>query len=68
MLPSLVEQFEGKRSPSEIRDLDRILDSYEDTQVRSFVQVLAHRRTSQCLSLKACDPELVMAGSDQAEI
>ncbi len=69
MLPSLVEQFEGKRSPSEIRDcLDRILDSYEDTQVRSFVQVLAHRRTSQCLSLKVCDPELVMAGSDQAGV
>jgi arsenate reductase len=66
MLPSLVEQFEGKRSPAEIRDcLDRILDLYEDTQVRSFVQVLAHRRTSQCLSREACDPRLVTTAADK---
>lgn len=56
LLPSLAEEFEGRRTPEEIRACaDAILDRYDDAPVRSFVLTLAHRASSECLKSDVCD-------------
>jgi arsenate reductase (thioredoxin) len=55
LLPSLAEEFEGVKSPEEIRACaDAILGDYDEAPVRSFVLTLAHRRTRECLRGEAC--------------
>jgi arsenate reductase (thioredoxin) len=65
MLPALVDEFEGVRSPEEIRACaDAILDRYDDVPVRSHVLALATRSARDCLARERCDaiqPELVAA-------
>jgi len=57
LLPQLVEEFEGVRSPEEIRACaDVILGEYDGAPVRSFVLQLAHRRTRDCLRAEVCEP------------
>jgi arsenate reductase len=56
VLPSLVEEFEGRRTPEEIRACtDVILDRYGDAPVRSFVLTLARRAASDCLRKDVCE-------------
>jgi arsenate reductase len=55
LLPQLVEEFKGRRSPEEIRACaDAILDDYDDVPVRSHIMTLAHRRTRECLREESC--------------
>jgi arsenate reductase (thioredoxin) len=55
LLPSLAEEFEGVKSPEEIRACaDAILTDYDEAPVRSFVLTLAHRRTRECLRREEC--------------
>jgi arsenate reductase (thioredoxin) len=55
ILPSLVEEFEGVRSPEEIRGCaDAILGRYAEAPVRSFVLALAHSNARQCLREDVC--------------
>lgn len=57
LLPPLVTQFEGRRTPEEIRSCaDMILADYDDAPVRSFVQVVADRRVRECLEKDVCQP------------
>ena len=66
MLPSLVEEFDGIRTPEEIRDCaDAILERYDDVPVRSFVLTLARRTASECLRAEVCEAlaEREMAGT-----
>ena len=56
LLPDLVAEFEGLRTPEEIRACaDAILDDYQEAPVRSFVMTVAHRRTRECLRNETCD-------------
>ncbi|MBN1530480.1 MAG: arsenate reductase ArsC [Thermoleophilaceae bacterium] len=56
LLPDLVREFEGLRTPEEIRRCaDAILDGYADAPVRSFVMTVAHSRTRECLRRETCD-------------
>jgi hypothetical protein len=56
MLPSLAEEFDGIRTPGEIRACaDAILERYDDVPVRSFVLTLARRTASECLRDDVCD-------------
>jgi len=56
MLPSLIEEFEGKRSPEEIRACaDAILDRYDDVPVRSHILALANKAARDCLAAEHCD-------------
>jgi protein-tyrosine-phosphatase len=56
ILPALAQEFEGTRSPEEIRACaDAILSDYDEAPVRSYVHVLALRRTRQCLRQETCD-------------
>jgi hypothetical protein len=56
MLPTLVEEFDGRRSPEEIRACaDAILDRYDDVPVRSHILSLAHRAARDCLRREHCD-------------
>src|SRR5450755_274483 len=56
MLPTLVEQFAGLRSPGEIRACaDAILDRYDDVPVRSHILALANRAARDCLQRDQCD-------------
>src|SRR5919106_3117570 len=56
LLPALASEFEGLRSPGEIRACaDAVLARYDDVPVRSFVMTLAHRRTRECLRAERCD-------------
>ena len=56
LLPQLVAEFEGERSPEEIRRCaDVILDDYDDVPVRSHVMALAHKRTRECLREEQCN-------------
>ena len=60
LIPSLVEEFDGRRSPEEIRTCaDEVLSDYDDVAVRSFVTVLAHKRTRECLRREVCEPHAV---------
>lgn len=55
MLPALVEEFEGARSPEEIRACaDAVLSHYDDVPIRGHVQAIAHRRTRECLRAESC--------------
>ena len=57
LLPSLVDEFAGRRTPEEIRACaDTILAGYDDAPIRSFALTLAHRRARQCLREEVCDP------------
>jgi arsenate reductase (thioredoxin) len=56
LLPSLAEEFEGRRSPEEIRACaDAILARYDDMPIRSFAAVLAKRYARECLQRETCD-------------
>jgi arsenate reductase len=56
MLPTLVADFEGRRSPEEIRACaDAILDRYDDVPVRSHILSLANRAAHDCLAREHCD-------------
>ncbi len=62
MIPSLAEEFEGLRSPAEIRACaDAVLARYDDAAIRSHVLSLAHRQTRDCLHAEGCDA-LAVAG------
>ncbi len=55
LLPQLVEEFEGRRSPEEIRACaDAILDDFDDVPVRSHIMTLARKRTRDCLREESC--------------
>src|SRR4051794_12972447 len=57
ILPSLADEFESIRAPEEIRACaDAILTRFDDQPVRSFAQVLAQRRTRECLRRDVFDP------------
>ena len=56
MLPTLVEDFEGRRTPEQIRACaDAILDRYDDVPVRSHILALANRAAHECLEREHCD-------------
>ena len=56
LLPDLVTEFDGVRTPEQIRSCaDAILDEYQEAPVRSFVMTVAHRRTRECLRKDTCD-------------
>ena len=60
LLPDLAKEFEGERTPEEIRACaDAVLGELGDAPVRSFVMTLAHRRTRDCLREQECS---VLAG------
>jgi arsenate reductase (thioredoxin) len=55
LLPMLRREFEGRRSPAEIRTCaDAVLSSYDDVPIRSHVMTLAHKRTAECLRAEHC--------------
>jgi protein-tyrosine-phosphatase len=55
LLPNLIEEFEGIRSPEVIRGCaDAILAEFDGAPVRSFVLTLADRRTRECLREEHC--------------
>jgi arsenate reductase len=55
LLPNLVKELEGLRSPDEIRACaDAVLAKYDDAPVRSLVLTLAHRETRECLREERC--------------
>jgi arsenate reductase (thioredoxin) len=55
LLPDLIEEFEGIRSPEVIRGCaDAILAEFDEAPVRSFVLTLADRRTRECLREEHC--------------
>jgi arsenate reductase (thioredoxin) len=61
LLPDLVGEFDGLRSPEEIRACaDAILDGYDDVPVRSFVTAIVTRRARECLRADKCE---VLAGA-----
>lgn len=55
LLPSLVEEFDGRRSAEQIRACaDAVLTRYDDAPVRSFLLTLADRATRECLQADRC--------------
>jgi arsenate reductase (thioredoxin) len=55
LLPNLIEEFEGIRSPEVIRGCaDTILAEFDGAPVRSFVLTHADRRTRECLREEHC--------------
>jgi hypothetical protein len=55
LLPPLVEEFGGDRSPEEIRACaDAVLAQFDDVPVRSFLETLAYRKTRACLREDEC--------------
>jgi arsenate reductase len=55
LLPSLIDEFEGIRTPEEIRACsDAILARYADAPVRSFLLTLADRAARECLREEHC--------------
>jgi arsenate reductase len=55
LLPSLVDEFEGRRDPDVIRACaDAVLKRHADVPVRSFVLTLAYRETRECLRADEC--------------
>jgi protein-tyrosine-phosphatase len=57
LMPVLVDEFQGMRSPREIRSCaDAILGQYNTTPSRSDLLTLAHKRTQDCLRADVCDP------------
>jgi arsenate reductase (thioredoxin) len=56
LLPQLADEFEGVRSPEEIRACaDAILSRYDEQPIKSFALVLAERRARECLQRETCD-------------
>jgi arsenate reductase (thioredoxin) len=56
LIPALAKEFEGLRSPAEIRACaDAVLDRYDDVPIRSFVQTIALRQARECLRAESCD-------------
>jgi protein-tyrosine-phosphatase len=61
LLPALAEEFEVTHSPDEIRACaDAVLARFDDARVRTHAQILALRRTRECLRRETCE-ELVSA-------
>jgi arsenate reductase len=61
LLPQLAREFEGRRSAGEIRACaDAVLSGFDGATVRSYVQLLAYRRTRDCLRAERC--EVLLAG------
>jgi len=55
LLPTLVAEFEGRRSPEQIRACaDAVLGRYDEAPVRSFMLTLADRATRECLQADRC--------------
>lgn len=55
LLPSLVDEFEGIRTPEEIRACSNaILAHYADAPVRLFLLTLADRAARECLREERC--------------
>jgi protein-tyrosine-phosphatase len=55
VLPSLIAEFKGMRTPQEIRECaDAVLSSFDDARIRSHVPTLAERRTRDCLRADHC--------------
>ena len=55
LLPTLVGEFDGRRTPEEIRACtDAVLARYDDAPVRSFVLTLADRAARECLRAERC--------------
>jgi arsenate reductase len=56
LLPKLADEFEEVQSPEAIRACaDAILSEFDGASVRSYVQVLAYRRTRECLQQETCE-------------
>jgi protein-tyrosine-phosphatase len=56
LLPALAQEFEGVRSGEEVRACaDAVLSEYDEAPVRSFVMVMAHRKTRDCLQADECE-------------
>jgi protein-tyrosine-phosphatase len=56
LLPQLVEEFEGSKTPEEIRACtDAVLERFDDAPVRSFLEPLVLRTTRDCLSAESCE-------------
>jgi arsenate reductase len=56
LLPELASEFEGQRTPEEIRACtDTILHRFEDATVRSHIITLAMREARACLRKDHCD-------------
>jgi len=56
LLPSLVEEFEGLRTPERIRACaDAVLADFREAPVRAFVISLARRRATECLRAETCE-------------
>lgn len=59
LLPGLVAEFDGWREPAEIRSCaDRVLETFDAADVRTYVPVLAEKRTRACERAERCDPWL----------
>jgi arsenate reductase len=57
LLPVLVDEFQGVRSPEEIRSCtDAILSQYDTAAARPDVLTVAHTRTQDCLRADVCRP------------
>lgn len=57
LLPVLVDEFKGVRSPEQIRSCaDAILSQYDTSPGRSELLTLAHERTRHCLRARVCAP------------
>jgi arsenate reductase (thioredoxin) len=55
LLPGLVEEFDGRREPDQIRACaDAVLTRYDDAPVRSFLLTLADRAMRECLKADSC--------------
>lgn len=55
VLPALVAEFEGTRTPREIRECaDAVLETFADARIRSHVATLAQRRVRECLRADHC--------------
>lgn len=55
LLQRLVYEFEGRRTPDELRACaDAVLTRYDEAPVRSFLLTLADRATRECLSAESC--------------
>jgi arsenate reductase (thioredoxin) len=56
LLPQLVKEFDGSKTPEEIRACtDAVLERFDDAPVRSFVEPLALRTARDCLSAESCE-------------